>query len=59
MKQLEINALIARINELARKQRSQGLEEWEKAEQEALRLEYLTFIRGQVRQTLNKVEFTQ
>ncbi|WP_206810354.1 DUF896 domain-containing protein [Paradesulfitobacterium ferrireducens] len=58
MIQLEINAVIARINELSSKQRTQGLEAWEQAEQEALRQEYLTFIRGQVRQTLNRVEFT-
>jgi uncharacterized protein YnzC (UPF0291/DUF896 family) len=53
---MEINTLIERINELSRKQRSQGLEEWEKAEQESLRQEYLKFIRGQVRDTLNQVK---
>lgn len=53
---MEINTLIARINELSRKQRSVGLEDWEKAEQEALRQEYLGFIRGQVVDTLNRVK---
>jgi len=53
---MDINTLIERINELSRKQRSVGLEEWEKAEQEALRQEYLSFIRGQVRDTLSKVK---
>lgn len=53
---MEINILIERINELSRKQRSIGLEEWEKAEQEALRQEYLSFIRGQVRDTLAQVK---
>ncbi|AFM41830.1 hypothetical protein Desaci_2919 [Desulfosporosinus acidiphilus SJ4] len=52
-----INILIQRINELSRKQRSEGLEEWEKAEQEVLRQEYLSFIRGQVKETLSKVKF--
>lgn len=53
-----INILIERINELARKQRSHGLEVWEREEQEALRQEYLAFIRGQVKDTLNKVIIT-
>ena len=53
---MKINALIERINELSRKQRSQGLEDWERAEQEALRQEYLAFIRGQVRGTLSQVK---
>lgn len=55
-----INLIIERINELARKQKSNdGLEEWERAEQEALRQEYLTFIRGQVQDTLKKVKITE
>jgi uncharacterized protein YnzC (UPF0291/DUF896 family) len=49
-----IDQLIARINELSRKQRSEGLTEWEKAEQEALRQEYLAYIRKQVVQTLEQ-----
>lgn len=53
---MEINTLIERINELSRKQRSIGLEDWEKAEQEALRQEYLGFIRGQVIGTLSQVK---
>ncbi|MDQ7092709.1 DUF896 domain-containing protein [Desulfosporosinus sp. PR] len=51
-----INILIQRINELSRKQKAEGLEEWEKAEQEVLRQEYLSFIRGQVKETLSKVK---
>jgi len=50
---------IERINELSRKQRSVGLEEWERAEQEALRQEYLSFIREQVKDTLSKVQFEE
>ena len=52
-----INILIGRINELSRKQRTEGLEDWEKAEQEDLRQEYLAFIRGQVKETLSRVKF--
>jgi len=55
---VEINALIERINELSRKQRSVGLEEWEQDEQEALRQEYLGFIRGQVQESLSQVKGT-
>ncbi|WP_407308895.1 DUF896 domain-containing protein [Desulfosporosinus sp. SB140] len=51
-----INILIKRINELSKKQKTEGLEEWEKAEQEVLRQEYLSFIRGQVKETLSKVK---
>lgn len=54
-----INILIDRINELSRKKRSDSLEEWERAEQEALRQEYLTFIREQVKDTLSNVKFTE
>ena len=34
------------------------LEEWERDEQESLRQEYLSFIRGQVKETLNRVQLT-
>lgn len=53
---MDINSLIERINELSRKQRSIGLEDWERAEQEALRQEYLEFIRGQVHASLGQVK---
>jgi uncharacterized protein YnzC (UPF0291/DUF896 family) len=56
---MEINALIERINELSRKQRTVGLEDWERAEQEALRQHYLGFIRGQVRDSLSQVKGEQ
>ena len=54
-----IKVIIERINELSRKQRTIGLEEWERDEQEALRQEYLSFIRGQVKETLSKVQLTE
>lgn len=53
-----INVIIERINELSKKKKTIGLEEWERAEQEAMRQEYLSFIRGQVKETLNKVQLT-
>ncbi|HZK85214.1 MAG TPA: DUF896 domain-containing protein [Desulfosporosinus sp.] len=53
-----IKVIIERINELSKKQRISDLEGWERAEQEALRQEYLSFIRGQVKDTLNKVQIT-
>lgn len=54
-----ISLIIERINELSKKKKSVGLEEWERAEQEAMRQEYLSFIRGQVHDTLNKVQITE
>jgi len=53
-----IKVIIERINELSKKKKALGLEEWELGEQEALRQEYLSFIRGQVTDTLSKVEIT-
>ena len=53
---MEINEMIARINILARKKRSEGLTEEEQCEQKALYKEYLGFIRGQVKQQLDKIE---
>ena len=41
---MEINEMIARINILARKKRSEGLTEEEQCEQKALYKEYLGFI---------------
>lgn len=49
--------LIARINELSRKQRSTGLSDEEKKEQKNLREIYLEGIRGQMRQMLDNIEF--
>lgn len=54
-----MQVIIERINELSKKQRSIGLEEWERAEQEALRQEYLTYIREQVKDTLSRAQTTQ
>lgn len=45
---------IARINELARKSRAEGLTPEEKAEQNALRLEYRQAVVGSLRGQLNR-----
>lgn len=49
--------LLARINELARKKRSEGLTEEEKIEQKKLYDIYLAGIRGQVTNLLDSIEF--
>ncbi|MBQ6976991.1 MAG: DUF896 domain-containing protein [Selenomonadaceae bacterium] len=49
--------LLARINELARKKRSQGLSEEELREQKRLYEIYLSAIRGQVINLLDSIEF--
>ena len=46
---------IARINELARKSRSQGLTEDEKVEQKKLREEYVQAFRGSLERTLETI----
>ena len=48
--------LIARINELARKQRTTGLTAAEKEDQQRLRAAYLADIRAQVKGMLDRVE---
>lgn len=49
--------LLARINELARKKRTQGLTEDEAREQKRLYEIYLSAIRGQVINLLDSIEF--
>lgn len=46
---------IARINELYRKSKSEGLTEEELAEQAALRKDYIANVRANLRGTLNNV----
>ena len=47
---------IERISELARKQRSEGLSDEEKAEQKRLREEYLSAVRENFKKTLDNIE---
>ena len=48
-----------RINELARKQKSEGLTEAEKAEQKKLREEYLAVFRKTLRGQLENITFVE
>lgn len=50
---------IARINELAKKQKAGTLTDAEKEEQAALRLEYRQSVVSNLRQQLNNVEFVE
>ena len=49
------NEKIARINELYRKSKNEGLTDDEKVEQKRLRTEYITAIRNNLRGTLQNV----
>lgn len=50
---------IDRINFLSRKSREQALTDEEKAEQQGLRRKYIDYIKGQVRQQLDNIEFVE
>lgn len=51
--------MIARINELAAKKKTEGLTEEEQLEQKALYKDYLAAIRGQVRANLENVRYVE
>lgn len=53
---MEINAMIARINELAKKKKNSGLTADELAEQKKLYQEYLGNIRSQLKAQLDNIE---
>ena len=53
------NEKIARINELAKKSKTTGLTETEKAEQQALRQEYITDIKSSLRAQLNNTSIRE
>lgn len=53
---MDIDSLVARINELARKQKSTGLSEEELVERAKLREIYLGNIRNNFRQQLDSIE---
>ena len=50
---------IARINELYHKSKAEGLSEAEKAEQAALRQEYVAAIRASLRANLNNISIQE
>ena len=49
-------AMIARINELARKSKAEGLNESEKEEQQKLRREYIESFKMNLRSQLNNID---
>ncbi len=53
------NEKIARINELARKSKTTGLTEAEKAEQQALRQEYVADVKTSLRAQLNNTSIQE
>ena len=53
------NEKIARINELARKSKTTGLTEAEKAEQQALRQEYVADVKDSLRAQLNNTSIQE
>ena len=53
---MEINAMIARINELAKRKKTSGLTAEELAEQKNLYKEYLGNIRSQLKAQLDNIE---
>ena len=50
---------ISRINALAHKSKAEGLTEAEKAEQQALRQEYLADVKANFRSQLNNIEIQE
>jgi len=53
---MEFEKIIERINELARKNKSEGLTDQETVERDELRKQYLTVFKGNFRQQLDKIE---
>lgn len=51
--------MIDRINQLSRKSKQEGLTEEETLEQQELRKRYIEYIKGQVRQQLESIEFVE
>ncbi|RIE04901.1 DUF896 domain-containing protein [Cohnella faecalis] len=50
--------IIARINELSRKNKSAGLTEDEIAERDSLRRQYIAIFKGNFKQQLDSIEWT-
>lgn len=53
------NSKLNRINELARKAKSEGLTDEEKKEQSALRAEYIQAVRANIRSQLNNIDIKE
>ncbi|MFD3273558.1 DUF896 domain-containing protein [Paenibacillus dendritiformis] len=56
---MNMDKLIARINELARKHKSVGLNSEELAERAALREQYIVLFRQQVRNKLDTIRYVE
>lgn len=59
MTEKELDSLIARINELAKKSKTNGLNEEEKKEQAELRAKYLDNFRQNFRKQLDNIDVKQ
>ena len=59
MEEMKMNDVIARINALAKKSKITGLTETEKAEQQALRQEYLADIKASLRSQLERTSIQE
>lgn len=53
-----MDKLISRINELSRKNKAEGLNEYELKERELLRRQYIAIFKQNFRQELDRIEFT-
>ncbi|SHE52266.1 DUF896 domain-containing protein [Clostridium fallax] len=53
---MSIDEKIARINELSKKSKEEGLTEEEKEEQQKLRREYIDFVKGNLREQLATIK---
>ncbi|OZB95073.1 DUF896 domain-containing protein [Paenibacillus sp. XY044] len=56
---MDIDSVVERINELARKEKQSGLTEEETAERAKLRERYLQNVRRNFRQQLDSIEFVE
>jgi uncharacterized protein YnzC (UPF0291/DUF896 family) len=56
---MDMDKLIARINELARKHKSVGLTEEEQAERVSLRTQYLAVFKSNFKQQLDTIKYVE
>jgi len=56
---MDMEKLIARINELARKNKSVGLTDQEQAERAKLRKQYLTVFKSNFKQQLDTIKYVE
>lgn len=56
---MDMDKLIARINELSRKNKSVGLTDAEKIERDKLRQQYLTVFKSNFKQQLDNIKYVE